>query len=246
LAVLSVKCPTSLHHEFEILSYKDDAYGAYLYALAVVFIHGGVAIRGKIMAYKKDATAHYVDNQKFYRELKKYKAAVKKATTKKKPVPGVSDFIGECFLKIATHLSHRPNFVNYSYRDDMIADGVENCLQYVNNFNPDKSTNPFSYFTQVIFFAFLRRISKEKKHTYIKYKVAEHQVVTQGDYTVPDGGMDRTSKPMPGVNQPMLDYENMHAFINQFETQQETKRTKRQKPEPTVWDTSDDGDDEDA
>ena len=173
---------------------------------------------------KTDPT-HYVDNGKLYAELKKYKTAVTKAKAKNKAVPGVSDYVGECFLKIATHLSHRPNFVNYSYRDDMIADGVENCLQYVHNFDPDKSKNPFSYFTQVVFYAFLRRIQREKKHTYIKYKVAEHQAVTQGDFTMPDGGLDRTSK--PGISQPMLDYENQHAFIRNFESAQENKRTKR-------------------
>ena len=184
----------------------------------------------------KKVPQHYVDNVRLYTELKKYKTAVNKAKAKKKTPPGVSDYVGECFLQIATHLSHRPNFVNYSYRDDMIADGVENCLQYVNNFDPDKSKNPFSYFTQVIFYAFLRRIGREKKHTYIKYKVAEHQAVTQGDFTMPDGGLDRTSK--PGISQPMLDYENMHTFINQFESAQETKRTKRatKNDTPTVWD----------
>jgi hypothetical protein len=183
----------------------------------------------------KNPTAHYVDNVKLYAELKKYKTACRKAKSKKKPKPGVSDYVGECLLQIATNLSHRPNFVNYSYREDMIADGIENCLQYVDNFDPDKSKNPFSYFTQIIWYAFLRRIQREKKHTYIKYKVAEHQAVTQGDFTMPDGGLDRSSK--PHVSQPMLDYENMHDFINQFEKSQETKRTKRTEKSdtPDLW-----------
>ena len=80
----------------------------------------------------------------------------------KKPPP-VTNYIGECFLKIVNHLSYRPNFINYTYREEMISDGIENCLQYVHNFNPEKSDNPFAYFTQIIYYAFLRRIQKEKK-----------------------------------------------------------------------------------
>ena len=85
--------------------------------------------------------------------------------------PDVTNYIGECFLKIANHLSYRPNFINYTFRDDMISDGIENCLQYMDNFNPDKSNNPFAYFTQIIYYAFIRRIQKEKKQIQIKSKL---------------------------------------------------------------------------
>ena len=85
--------------------------------------------------------------------------------------PPITNYIGECFLKIATHLSYRPNFINYTYREEMISDGIENCLQYVHNFNPEKSDNPFAYFTQIIYYAFLRRIQKEKKQVTIKHKL---------------------------------------------------------------------------
>ena len=88
--------------------------------------------------------------------------------------PPVSNYIGECFLKIATHLSYRPNFINYTYREDMISDGIENCLQYVQNFNTEKSNNPFAYFTQIIYYAFLRRIAKEKKQTHVKNKMIQN------------------------------------------------------------------------
>ena len=77
------------------------------------------------------------------------------------------------FLKIATHLSYKPNFVNYMFRDDMISDGIENCVQYIHNFDPAKSKNPFAYFTQIIHYAFLRRIQKEKKQLDIKNKIIE-------------------------------------------------------------------------
>ncbi len=90
-------------------------------------------------------------------------------------IPPVTNYIGECFLKIATHLSYRPNFINYTYRDEMISDGIENCLQYVKNFNPEKSKNPFAYFTQIIYYAFLRRIAKEKKQSHIKNKMIERE-----------------------------------------------------------------------
>ena len=99
--------------------------------------------------------------------------------------PPVTNYIGECFLKIATHLSYRPNFINYTYKDEMISDGIENCLQYASNFNPEKSKNPFAYFTQIIYYAFLRRIQKEKKQTHVKNKVIEktdHQSWTTMTY----------------------------------------------------------------
>ena len=91
--------------------------------------------------------------------------------------PPITNYIGECFLKIATHLSYRPNFINYTYREEMISDGIENCLQYVHNFNPEKSDNPFAYFTQIIYYAFLRRIQKEKKQAHVKNKMIENMNV---------------------------------------------------------------------
>ena len=83
------------------------------------------------------------------------------------------EYLGGCFLKIATHLSYKPNFINYMYKDDMINDGIENCIQYVLNFNPEKSKNPFAYFTQIVYYAFLRRIAKEKRQLDIKDKIIE-------------------------------------------------------------------------
>ena len=110
--------------------------------------------------------AHYVNNADFLAAIKQYRQQVKEAEESGSPKPQVSNYIGECILKIATHLAYKPNFFNYSYKDDMILDGIENCIQYIDNFDPDKSSNPFAYFTQIIYYAFLRRISKEKKQTY--------------------------------------------------------------------------------
>ena len=121
------------------------------------------------MAKKK--SVHYVDNKKFLQAMIDWR----ETWPDEENIPPVTNYIGECFLKIATHLSYRPNFINYTYRDEMISDGMENCLQYVKNFNPEKSKNPFAYFTQIIYYAFLRRIAKEKKQSHIKNKMIERE-----------------------------------------------------------------------
>ena len=128
-----------------------------------------------MMAAKKK-NAHYVDNKKFLEAMKEWKEQCKEAEEAGEGKPPVSNYIGDCFLKIANGLSYRPNFINYTYRKEMVSDGIENCLQYIHNFDPDKSKNPFSYFTQIIYYAFLRRIQKEKKQSHIKNKMIEkHQ-----------------------------------------------------------------------
>ena len=114
---------------------------------------------------------HYVNNKEFLEALENYFAEVKRAEANDKPKPQIPSYIGECFLKIANHLSYKPNFVNYMFKDDMICDGIENCVRYIHNFNPEKSKNPFAYFTQIIYYAFLRRISQEKKQLEIKNKI---------------------------------------------------------------------------
>ena len=124
-----------------------------------------------IMAPKKKQ--HYVDNKKFLEELVKYRKRVHVAKERGLKKPRITEYIGECFLKIATHLSYRPNFINYMYKDDMIGDGIENCVQYIDNFDPAKSSNPFAYFTQIVYYAYLRRISKEKRQMEIKDKLIE-------------------------------------------------------------------------
>jgi len=120
---------------------------------------------------------HYVNNKEFLAAMVEYTKNVNKAKRKKEPKPPVTDYIGSCFLKIANHLSYRPNFINYTFRDDMISDGIENCLQYLDNFNPKKSNNPFAYFTQIIYYAFIRRIQKEKKQVTIK-----NRLITESNY----------------------------------------------------------------
>lgn len=114
---------------------------------------------------------HYVNNADLLKALKEYKQQVRDAEESGEPKPQVSNYVGECILKIANHLSYKPNFINYTYREEMISDGIENCLMYIDNFDPDKSSNPFAYLTQIIYYAFIRRIQKEKRQTLIKGKM---------------------------------------------------------------------------
>ena len=125
------------------------------------------------MRKTRKRSEHYVNNKEFLAAIIAYKDQIALAEIQGKPKPVIPRYIGECFLKIANHLSFKPNFVNYMFKDDMVCDGIENCVQYINNFNPEKSKNPFAYFTQIIHYAFLRRIQKEKKQLEIKSKILE-------------------------------------------------------------------------
>jgi len=126
---------------------------------------------------QKTKKPHYVNNKEFLQAMIEWNDRCKIAKEEGNSQPPITNYIGECFLKIANHLSYRPNFINYTYREEMISDGIENCLQYVHNFNPEKSDNPFAYFTQIIYYAFLRRIQKEKKQAHVKNKIIENMNV---------------------------------------------------------------------
>ena len=144
------------------------------------------------MSRTRKKSEHYVDNKVFLQAMIEYKDRCEKAEKRKRKKPPVTNYIGECFLKIANHLSYRPNFINYTFRDDMISDGIENCLQYLDNFNPKKSNNPFAYFTQIIYYAFIRRIQKEKKQTNIKYRMIEQGNIDE--FSVLPGDKDNDYK----------------------------------------------------
>ena len=176
------------------------------------------------MARSKAKPEHYVDNKRLYQEMVNYLEAVKAAEEADDPKPRITEYIGECLLKISTRLSTKPNFINYTYRDEMISDGIENCVNYLGNFNPEKSTNPFAYFTQIIYYAFLRRIQREKKQLYIKHKALESAVVhdemvTQGSEA--DGG-DHSAY----VN---LNTDYMNDFVASFEAKEAEKKALRVK-----------------
>ena len=174
------------------------------------------------VALTKKKKEHYVDNKKFLEEMKKYHKKVQSARKRNRKDPPITNYIGECFLKIANHLSYRPNFINYTYKEDMISDGIENCLQYVANFDPEKSNNPFAYFTQIIYYAFIRRIQKEKKQTTIKQKL------------IMKGGLDEIVR----QESDNTDYQNQYSeflkknMIYEEEKPKEDKSVKRKKKEP--------------
>jgi hypothetical protein len=173
---------------------------------------------------EKRKKPYYVDNKKFLEAMVEFRESVHKAKEEGAPRPMVPMYIAECIMKIATHLSYKPNFVNYSFREEMISDGIENSLQYIDNFNPEKSSNPFAYFTQIIYYAFLRRIQKEKKYLYTKYKASENANVLgeTADRQDHDYGHDYND----GIKYNEWTEEYMSDFIQNFE---ETKRRKKKK-----------------
>jgi len=165
---------------------------------------------------------HYVDNKKLHECLSVWKVDVEKAKKKKLPRtqwPPIPDFAAECFLKMATRLSFKPGFRNYTFREDMIGDALENCLLYIHNFDPDRP-NVFAYVAQIMHNAFIRRIQKEGKQLYVKMKVIENSDVLssymrqEGDHTIYDNTY--------------VEYlqDNMGDIIQNFEERKNKKRKK--------------------
>lgn len=169
-------------------------------------------------------STHYVDNKQLYACIVEYRQKVLEAKEKGAPRPQIPNYVGECILMIANRLSTKPNFINYSYREEMISDGVENCICYIDNFDPLKSTNPFAYFTQIIYYAFLRRILKEKKQLYIKHKSLENSMIL--NELIEQSEFDEKDITPAYVD---LDNENMFDFIKNFEDNLLSKKKKRKK-----------------
>jgi len=168
--------------------------------------------------------AHYVDNAKFLEAMIEYKREYNKSKESDTDLPMISEYLGSVFLKIAQRLSFRPNFINYAFKNDMISDGIENCLHYIHNFNPEKSNNPFAYFTQIIYYAFIRRIQKEKKQLYIKYKSMQN-------YSTAPEYMDQEKSNNNFIS--LSDYENsdfkvmVDDFVDTFEKSRKKKAFKK-------------------
>ena len=178
----------------------------------------------------KGNKAHYVDNAVFLEAMIQYKSEYDDAIKSNKDLPIISEYLGSVFLKIAQRLSFRPNFINYAIKDDMISDGIENCLHYIHNFDPEKSSNPFAYFTQIIYYAFIRRIQKEKKQLYIKFKSMQNYEIN----STYDGSANE------GDNVDLAgDYKNsdfrvmVDEFVDNFEKSKKKKAVKK-KTEPTT------------
>lgn len=117
--------------------------------------------------------AEYVSNKDFLTAILERKELLKKAEEEGNDIPQISNYLGECILKIANNLANKGNFNGYSFKDEMICDGIENCIKYFDKFDPAKSSNPFSYYTQIIYFAYLRRIAKEKQQYQLKHKIIQ-------------------------------------------------------------------------
>ena len=186
-----------------------------------------------LVARKK--TKHYVDNVYFLEIMSKYREEYVQAKDNDEITPQIPDFAGECFLKIAERLSHRPNFINYAFREEMVSDGIENCVMYASNFNPEKSSNPFAYFTQITYYAFLRRIEKEKKQLYIKYKTMDEFSSLEDNSDMSQMGGDTgaiSSGASPLSNDKRA---SIYDFIATFEEKKRAK--KRVKPTPKKDDT---------
>lgn len=161
-----------------------------------------------------------------YEEFCKYKERVEAAKAEGKELPRIPEYIGECFYKIATRLSTKYRFVNYTYRDEMISDAIENCVMVVNGFDPKKSNNPFAYFTQVIRNAFFRRIMKEKKQTYVKYRSMQKMTI-EGGLSLQQEMDDARS-----VENSYLTMEHVNEFIKDYEnylqiTKEKSKKAKK-------------------
>lgn len=163
---------------------------------------------------------HYVDNERFLNEIVEYKKKIAEAKEQGLEKPRVSEYIGKCIYLIAENLSHKPRFMNYSFRDELVSDAIENCFLYFDNFNPDKGSNPFAYFTQIIYYAFHRRISKEEKNRYIIYKKFQESVLDTSDAALMIDSDDNHL-----ISSTM--YDNLNEFIKKFEGREAEKKEKR-------------------
>jgi hypothetical protein len=168
------------------------------------------------------AKNHYVNNADFLKALVQYKKDCRKAKREGTNKPKIPNYVGKCLMLIAENLSHKPNFISYSFRDEMISDAIENCVMYFDNFDPKKSKNPFAYFTQIIYFAFIRRIHKEKKQLYVKYKSTEHIGVL-------DEYEQFELEEMGGSSKQFEMYDNISEFIQNFENSKLKKKSKKKK-----------------
>jgi len=163
----------------------------------------------------------YVDNKKFYEEIKKYVEKYNEAEKNETKLPQLNDYLGMCFLEIATNLSHKRNFASYRYKEEMISDGYFDCVRYAHKFDPEKTKNPFSYFTQTCFYAFIRKIQKEKKYLYTKYKAIDNSEIFSMLHTHGDAD-DRSVAIDIGYSESSR--ENMYSFIDEYEVKAKEKQ----------------------
>lgn len=166
---------------------------------------------------------HYVNNEKFFEAMSEYRKEYLEAKDNEEEPPPLPEYVGECILLMAERLSHRPNFMNYTFREEMIGDGIENCIMYASNFDPEKSKNPFAYFTQILYYAFLRRIEKEKTQLYFKFKkMNDTDGIEEFVNNESSGDVVFQGSPMTADKKASI-----YEFIDNFEQKKEKKRKKR-------------------
>jgi DNA-directed RNA polymerase specialized sigma24 family protein len=167
---------------------------------------------------EKKAKRNYVNNPEFLQAIIEYKKLCQDAEEAGEPSPQIPNYIGECIYQISTRLATKPNFSGYTYKEEMISDGLENAIQALGNFDPTKSSNPFAYFTQIIWYAFLRRIDKEKKQVYIRHKVTENSMVHGTMVEHGEGGEQGEVSYVDLQNDYITD------FVETYEKRMETKK----------------------
>lgn len=177
----------------------------------------------------KKKPVEYVNNKEFYTAIVEYRQKLNYARENNLPEPKIPDYIGECIMKIAQRLSTKPCFLSYSFRSEMVSDAIENSFLYFHDYDPDYNPNndpdykpnPFSYFSQLAFFAFLRRIAKEERIRYTLYKSFQQSII--------DSGLDHSLFVDADDNNimPKQMYANINDFMKRFEDKEEQKKLKR-------------------
>ena len=164
----------------------------------------------------KKTKRNYINNPDLVKALIEYKQKCKEAEDSGEEKPQVSNYIGESIFEIAKRLATRSNFSGYSFIEDMKMDGIENCLQYMHNFDPEKTQNAFAYFTQIIWFAFLRRIEKEKKQLYVRYASSMELISMGHTFEGDDNNISLHN-----------DIEYINTFIETFENKMKKNKAKK-------------------
>lgn len=195
-------------------------------------------------AIKPKEKPHYVNNREFSLAVVEYCKDVKEQLEQGNPRPIVTDYIASCFLKISEGLSHKANFVRYTYREEMVMDAVENCLKAIENYDIEAATrsgkpNAFAYFTQISWFAFLRRIAKEKKQQDIKLKYISEADLSMFIEENTEGGYSDYSNTAPFIEQLRVRIDSVKDADKHFNTYKKEEKIRKRRAVNVDSDLSD-------
>lgn len=154
---------------------------------------------------------HYVSNADLYEEFVKWHEKIKEANEKGLPEPPIPNTIGLAFLQIATNLVKKHNWLgNQKWHEEMVGNAIEDSVRYARTFDINRTKNPFSFFTQTCYYAFLRTIYKEKRNDYVKHKSMLNAIMSNSEH------MEQLDD---DIEIETLDYnqENIEKFIQDFE-----------------------------